>query len=133
MLEDGDIIHECIESFCKEKGITSASLTAVGGVDVGSILVVGPEDGRSDVIKPMEHVLSDVHEVTGAGTVFKNSKGDPIVHMHLACGRKDSTITGCIRKGVKVWHVLEVILTEFIGCTACRKLEVETGFELLQP
>jgi len=32
--------------------------------------------------------------------------------MHMACGREEETITGCVRRGVRTWHVLEVILTE---------------------
>jgi len=53
--------------------------------------------------------------------------------MHIACGREDETVTGCVRAGVKVWHVLEVILVELTDSTAVRKMEETTGFKLLQP
>ena len=35
--------------------------------------------------------------------------------------------------GVKVWHVLEVVLTELVGSTARRRPDSATGFELLEP
>ncbi|HDD44969.1 MAG TPA: DUF296 domain-containing protein, partial [Candidatus Desulfofervidus auxilii] len=43
------------------------------------------------------------------------------------------SITGCVRKGVKVWHVMEVILFELVDTTAVRALDPNTGFELLNP
>ncbi|MCG8569659.1 MAG: DNA-binding protein [Spirochaetes bacterium] len=132
-LQDGEILHEQIEKFAKEKGIKSASVTVVGAADKGSILVVGPEEDRSKPVRPMEYILEHAHEVTGTGTIFLNEKNLPILHMHLSCGRKDQAKTGCIRKGVKIWHVLEVIIQEFIDCSAIRKIDPETSFELLEP
>jgi len=132
-LEDGDILHEEVERFAADKSICAATLTAVGGVDAGSCLIVGPEEGRAETIVPMEHVLDDVCEVTGIGTLFPDESGNPILHMHLACGRGEKTVTGCVRRGVKVWHLLEVILTELTGTQAARRPDASTGFDLLSP
>ncbi len=132
-LEDGDIIHEEIEKFAREKSIKAGSLIILGGADEGSKLVVGPEHGRKEPIVPMEYILDNVNEIAGTGTIFLNEKGKPILHMHIACGRQTSTITGCVRRGVKAWHILEVILFELIDTTAVRVLDPVTGFELLRP
>ena len=132
-LEDGDVLHEEIEHFAAEKGVRAATLTAVGGVDAGSRLIVGPKEGRAETIVPMEHVLDDVYEATGTGTLFPDEEGHPILHMHLACGRAEKTVTGCVRRGVKVWHVLEIILTELKGTPAVRRPNTATGFKLLDP
>ncbi len=133
-LEDGDILHEEIEKFAIEHNIIAATLIAVGGADKGSIIIVGPTESRCEPpVVPMEHILDDAHEVTGSGTIFPNEKGTPIIHMHLACGRGTSTITGCIRKGVKIWHVLEVVIQEITDTTAKRLYDANTGFELLIP
>ncbi|MCA1792588.1 MAG: DNA-binding protein [Desulfobacteraceae bacterium] len=53
--------------------------------------------------------------------------------MHMACGRGDNTITGCIRKGVRVWQVMEVIIHELTGSIGMRKKDAATGFDLLIP
>jgi predicted DNA-binding protein with PD1-like motif len=132
-LEDGDIVHEKIEKFSLEKSIKAAALIILGGADKDSKLIVGPEHGRREPIIPMEHVLDNVHEIAGTGTIFPDEKGKPILHMHIACGRKISSVTGCVRKGVKVWHVMEVILFELVDTTAVRAFEPTTGFELLRP
>jgi predicted DNA-binding protein with PD1-like motif len=132
-LEDGDILHESIEAFAAAHGIRAAALLALGGADTGSILVVGPEEGRSVPIVPMERVLDNVHEVAGVGTLFPNEAGKPVLHMHVAGGRGEEAITGCVRQGVQVWHVVEVVLWELTGTNSRRLLDPATGFELLEP
>jgi predicted DNA-binding protein with PD1-like motif len=132
-LEDGDIIHEALEEFARMHAIAAAALIALGAVDEGSTLVVGPDQGRSATITPMEHVLSEVHEISGVGTIFPDKDNNPVLHMHIACGREESTVTGCVRRGVKVWHLLELILFELLDSSASRIFDEQTGFELLEP
>ena len=133
-LEDGEIVHECLERFAAEHGIARAVLTLHGGADAGSALVTGPREDRSPPpIAPQTTTLDHVHEVVGTGTLFPDARGAPILHVHLACGRGEQTITGCIRTGVKTWHVLEVVLVELTGCSARRLPDPATGFELLVP
>jgi predicted DNA-binding protein with PD1-like motif len=132
-LEEGEILHETLERFAAEHGIPAAAVIAVGGAGIGSRLVVGPEDGDARPIFPMEHVLDKVHEIAGTGTIFPDEEGRPVLHMHLACGRNDHTITGCCRTGVKIWQVAEVILFELTDTRSVRKLEEESGFKLLDP
>lgn len=132
-LEDGEIVHEVIEAFAKEHSICAASLIILGGVDKGSKLVVGPENGRVSPIVPTDYTLDDVYEVAGTGTIFPDDTGAPMLHMHMACGRSTSTVTGCIRLGVKVWHVLEVILYELTDTQARRLPDAATGLKLLIP
>ncbi|NTW52834.1 MAG: DNA-binding protein [Chlorobiaceae bacterium] len=132
-LEDGEIFHEQIEKFAREHGIERGYLNVVGGADKGSRLVVGPEESRTLPINPMVHELYDAHEVTGTGTLFPDDEGNPVVHLHMACGREENTVTGCVRSGVRVWQVMEVILIELLGTKATRLPDKATGFKLLIP
>jgi len=132
-LEDGEILHEEIERFAMEKSIKSASVVAIGGADRESKLIVGPREGRSKTIEPMETLLDEVHEIAGVGTIFPDEKNSPKLHMHISCGREKSTVTGCVRQGVKTWHIMEVIIFELIDTTAKRRFDVGTGFALLEP
>ncbi len=96
--------------------------------------MTGPEQGRGvSPIVAMTGDLPDVHELVGTGTLFPDDTGTPVLHMHMACGRRRDTVTGCIREGVKVWQVVEVILVELTDTNAVRMLDPETGFKLLQP
>jgi predicted DNA-binding protein with PD1-like motif len=115
------------------QGIRTAALFAVGGADRDSTLVVGPREDRAQPVVPLERVLDNVHEMAGVGTLFPDDTGKPVLHMHGAFGREGSTITGCVRTGVRVWHVLEVILIELTETLATRQPDDVTGFKLLQP
>ena len=132
-LEHGDIVHDCIERFASEHSVRAASLIIIGGANTGSKLVVGPEDGLASPVVPMINLLENVHEVAGVGTIFPDESGNPILHMHMAAGRENATVTGCIREGVKVWQVMEVILFELTDSSGVRKYETATGFKLLNP
>jgi predicted DNA-binding protein with PD1-like motif len=131
-LEDGDIIHEELERFARGQDIRAAFVLVVGGADAGSRLIVGPEDGRASPVAPMSTELDAPHEITGTGTIFPDDTGQPVLHMHVACGRKDRTVTGCVRAGVKVWQVAEAVLVELTGTRAARRPDVSTGFKLLK-
>ena len=132
-LEDGEILHETIEQFAADQGIKAAYMIVLGGADKQSRLVVGPENRLASPVNPMTHELVDVHEIVGTGTLFPDEEGKPLLHMHVAAGRVDSTITGCVRTGVKVWQVAELVLIELLDTSASRKLEPALGFKLLQP
>ncbi len=132
-LEDGEVLHEAIEKFCSSMGIAAATVTVVGGVDAGSRLIVGPEDGRAEKVVPMVLTLDDVHEAHGTGTVFPDEEGRPLLHLHISCGRNGKSVTGCARAGVKVWLVMEVVINELDAPGARRLTDPATGFKLLQP
>ena len=120
-------------SSTNDQDVFKAALIIIGGADKGSRLVVGPEEGRAETIVPMAHILENVHEVAGIGTIFPDAKGNPVLHMHMSCGRKGDTVTGCVRNGVVVWHVMEVVLFELVDNPAKRMHDAITGFDLLVP
>lgn len=132
-LEDGEVLHEAVESFARQEGIRAAALIVIGGADEGSLLVVGPQEGRARPVVPMTRELCNVYEVTGVGTIFPDEAGNPVLHMHISCGRKGETTTGCVRTGVKVWEVMEIVLWELTDCDSTRRLDEKTGFKLLVP
>jgi len=137
-LEHKERLPEVLETFAAEKGVYSGLVIMVGGVDEGSRLVVGPEDGEALPAVPMVTALRGTHEVAAVGTLFPaepetpGEPGKPALHMHAACGREDSTITGCIREGISTWQILEIILIEVTGLNAARVSDPVTGFQLLQ-
>lgn len=130
-LEDGDIVHECLEDLARREGIARAAVLLLGGADDGSRIVVGPEDGRAATIVPMQLALDGAHEAAGVGTIFPNEEGEPVLHLHAAFGRGESVRAGCIRAGVRTWIVGEAVIIELTGSEAVRRLE-ESGFTLLQ-
>jgi predicted DNA-binding protein with PD1-like motif len=80
----------------------------------------------------MVTLLRGVHEACGVGTIFTDEQGKPKLHMHASFGRNETAITGCVRMGVDVWQIGEVVILELTGSTAKRTKNKETGFEFLE-
>ena len=130
-LEDGEELPKAIEDFAAEKGISHGMCMLVGGIDDGGNIVVGPRDRDTLPPDPILYTLTGVHEVAAVGTLFPDPEGKPSLHMHAALGRDGETRSGCIRPGVSVWKLGEVILLEILDSPAARVLDPKTGFAVL--
>jgi predicted DNA-binding protein with PD1-like motif len=131
-LHDGDHFPDVIESFAADNNVSAALCFFIGGAKEKSRIVVGPKDGIAVPPEPMTTLLNGVHEACGVGTIFADEEGKPKLHMHASFGRKENTVTGCVRMGVDVWRIGEVIVLELKGTSAHRAKDKETGFEFLE-
>ena len=133
-LHDGDHLPDVLESFAEQQKVSSALCFLVGGVKKQGRVVVGPKSAESEAVpvEPVVTLLSGVSEVAGMGTIFRNEEGKPKLHMHASFGRGEKAITGCVRMGVDVWRIGEVVVLELAGTSAKRIVDKETGFELLK-
>jgi predicted DNA-binding protein with PD1-like motif len=131
-LNNGDRLPDVLESFATEHHLSGALCFFLGGAKQESRIVVGPKDGNAIPPEPMMTLLEGVHEVHGVGTIFTDQEGKPKLHMHASFGRGKNTITGCVRMGVDVWRIGEVVVLELVGPSAQRVIDKETGFEFLE-
>jgi len=115
-----------------KKQVASALCFFLGGADDESRVVVGPKDGKACTIDPMVTLLKGAHEAVGVGTIFTNEQGTPKLHMHASFGRNEQAITGCVRKGVNVWLIGEVVILELTDSSARRAKNKDTSFEVLE-
>ena len=132
-LEDGDRMPDAIESFAEKNNVLRGMCILVGGIKDGGNIVVGPKNGDSLPPQPVTFPIKGVHEIAGVGTVFPDDEGNPKLHMHASLGREGKSSTGCIRPGIEVWKVGEIVLLEIKENPARRKKDFQTGFELLEP
>ncbi len=131
-LHDGDRLPEVLEQFAAKQKISKALCFFLGGAKENSRVVVGPKDGNALPPEPMTTLLNGVHEACGVGTIFPDEEEKPKLHMHASFGRKTSAVTGCVRLGVDVWHIGEVVMLELTETAARRAKNKETGFEFLE-
>lgn len=131
-LHDGDRLPDIIESFAAENKISNAICFFLGGAKENSRVVVGPKKSYDFPPEPMVMLLEGVHEACGVGTIINDEKGKPKLHMHSSFGRTEKTVTGCVRMGVEVWQIGEVVVLELLGATALRSKDKTTGFEFLE-
>lgn len=131
-LEDGDEVPSCIERFAAEHDIRLATVTLIGGIGSGEV-VVGPRDAESRPIEAVMHPVEAPHEVLATGLLTPGPGGEPMLHIHGALGRGENTVTGCLRPGVETWLVGEAVVTEILGSPAARPTDAGTGLALLEP
>ncbi|MFH0748740.1 MAG: PPC domain-containing DNA-binding protein [Candidatus Bathyarchaeota archaeon] len=131
-LHDGDHLPNVLETFAKAKKVASALCFFLGGVKGQGKVVVGPRDSTEMPPNPVVKLLDGVHEVCGVGTIFEDEGGQPKLHMHASFGRGGHAITGCIRLGIDIWEIGEIVLLEISNASAHRALDGKTGFEFLE-
>ncbi len=131
-LHDGDHLPDVLESFAEEKKVSNALCFFLGGVKDKGKVVVGPSGGNVTPIDPMVRLLDGVHEVFGIGTIIENEERKPKLHMHASFGRGNNTVAGCIRFGIDIWEIGEIVLLEMVNIYAHRAINERTGFEFLE-
>lgn len=132
-LEDGDKMPAALEKFASENKIEAGMCILLGGVRSGGKIVAGPLCGEERPVNPVILNLAGVNEILGVGTLFPDMEGNPKLHMHASMGREEKSLTGCIRPGIEIWQLAEVILLEISGTSGRREKDEDLGFELLSP
>jgi len=127
--EDDDILLDKFSEFLKKEKVKTAALVFIGALKKGD-LVTGP---RKPVIppEPNQVYFSGGWEVMGIGTVFTNKKA-PQIHIHSSMGKKQKTLTGCVRGKSRVFLVVEAIVFELKGVKAAKDIDPRTGLNLLK-
>ena len=127
--DDDDILLEELTALAKKESIRSAAMVFIGALKKGD-LVTGP---KKPVIPPEPNWVKfkDAWEVMGIGTIFTSRSG-PQIHIHTAMGKKNKTLTGCIRKESKIFLVIEAIVFELKGVKASKEIDPKTGLNLLK-
>jgi len=132
-LEDGDRMPAALEEFAQKNSVQRGMAILVGGVKDGGVIVTGPWDGNVLPVDPMLHTLAGIHEIAGVGTLAPDETGAPRLHMHAVLGREGKASAGCIRPGIEIWKLGEIVLLEITGTEARRVQDRETGFSMLEP
>ena len=125
--EGDDFLGELTNLIVKEN-IRSGWFHVIGGLREAGV-VTGPQKP----VMPPEPVwaeLDTVRETLGTGTIFWDDN-EPKIHLHAALGHHGDTLTACVRKGTKVYLVLEVFITETVGINATRPWYQKGGFNRL--
>ena len=100
---------------------------------LGGLREAGVVTGPKEPVMPPEPVWEDVkgaRETLGTGSIFWDGS-EPKVHLHAAMGHHGDTLTACVRKGTKVYLILEAYVVEIDGLDASRPWFPEGGFNRL--
>lgn len=125
--EGDDFLGELTNLIVKEN-IRNGWFHVIGGLREAGV-VTGPKEP----VMPPEPVWDEVQnarETLGTGSIFWDDT-EPKIHLHAAMGHHGDTLTACVRRGTKVYLVLEVYLLEVTGIDASRPWFEQGGFNRL--
>lgn len=123
--DEGEDFLAGLTSLVQKENIRSGWFHMLGGFREADV-VTGP---RQPVMppEPVWREVREAREVLGFGSIFWDGP-EPKFHIHAALGHHGDTLTGCVRKGTKIYLVLEVYITEICDMDAQRPWFAEGGF-----
>jgi len=126
--DEGDDFLGGLTELVKKEEVRCAWFHVLGGLRRAEV-VTGP---RKPVMppEPVWASLEGARETLGSGSVYWDGD-EPRIHLHAALGHHGETITACVRKGTRVYLVLEVLLIELKGIEASRPWFDQGGFHRL--
>lgn len=127
--DDGEDLLAELTTLVKKENVRNGWFQVIGGLKEIDC-VIGP---KQPVIPPdpVWKEIRDARETLGSGSVFRDEKNEPKIHLHAALGHHGETVTGCLRKGSRTYLILEVILFEISGFDASRPWYEDRGFNML--
>jgi predicted DNA-binding protein with PD1-like motif len=128
VLETGDEVLSCLQTFVEENGIFAAQVTAIGAF---SNVVLKYFDWEKK--EYAENVVSEQVEVASLiGDVAQAPSGAPAIHAHLVVGKRDGTAMAGHLGKAHVRPTLEVIIVESPGYLH-KVQDPEAGLALIRP
>jgi len=115
--DHGDDFLLSLTEVIKKEKIRCGWFQVFGGLRKAEV-VTGP---KKPVVppEPVWRQVDEPREVVGIGSVFWDGE-EPKIHLHAALGHHGDTLTCCVRKGTRVYLLLEVMLVEIEGLSASR-------------
>lgn len=126
--DEGDLFLEELIALIKKEDIRSGWFHVLGGLREADV-VTGPKEPTMPP-EPVWNKVRGAREILGTGTIFWDAN-EPKIHLHAAMGHHGDTLTACVRKGTKVYLVLEVMIIELEGIEATRPWYEKGGFNRL--
>ncbi len=126
--DEGEDFLGGLRELVVKEDIRCAWFHVLGGLREADV-VTGPKEP----IMPPEPVWENVQgarETIGTGSIFWDGS-EPRIHLHAAMGHHGDTLTACVRKGTKVYLILEAYIVEIDGLGASRPWYPEGGFNRL--
>ena len=127
--DEGDYFLEELITLIKKENIRNGWFHLLGGLREADV-VTGPKEPTMPP-EPVWREVRGAREVLGTGTIFWDAD-EPKIHLHAAMGHHGDTLTACVRKGTKVYLVLEVMIIEMEGIDATRPWFEKGGFNRLK-
>jgi uncharacterized protein len=107
ILDSGDEVMQCIQSFAKEQNVKASQFSAIGAFGKATLGFFDFE--IKDYVKIEINEQAEVLNITGDISLYNN---EIKIHAHVVLGKKDGAACGGHLLKAIVHPTLEIILTE---------------------
>lgn len=122
-VDHGEDPLAAITTVAEREDVGAGLVLMLGALEAGR-MTEGPETLAFPPV-PVATAFADGREVLGVGNLVRE-EGRPVVHLHVATGRADTTAVGCLRGDARVYATVEVVLLE-LALDAARRRDPATG------
>ena len=118
-------IMEALADFCKKQKIKAGEVTGIGAISEATFRFLDPATK-----KYVDKTFAEQMEITNLTGNISAKDGEPYLHVHLTCSRRDYTCVGGHLLRARINGACELIVTDFGLTSLGRRPDAETGLNL---
>ena len=118
-------IVAALAAFCKEKGILAGEIRGLGAVGRAVFRFLDPATKQY-----VDQAFEEQLEITSLIGNISVKDGNPYLHIHLTCGRRDYTCVGGHLLNATVNGACELVVDDWGPAAVGRRFDSETGLNL---
>ena len=118
-------IMEALAHFCEKQKIKAGEITGIGAISEATFRFLDPATK-----KYVDKTFAEQMEITNLTGNISAKDGEPYLHVHLTCSRRDYTCVGGHLLSARINGACELIVTDFGLTSLGRRPDAETGLNL---
>ena len=118
-------IMEALAHFCKKMKIKAGEISGIGAISEATFRFLDPATKQY-----VDKTFAEQMEITNLTGNISAKDGQPYLHVHLTCSRRDYTCVGGHLLNARINGACELIVTDFGLTTLGRRADQETGLNL---
>lgn len=119
-------LMEALESFCKEKGILSGSISGLGATNKATFRFLNP-----DTLKYVDKCFEEQMELTAIVGNISRKDGAVYLHVHVTASRSDYSCIGGHLLDARINGACELFIEDY-GLEVGRCKDPETGLNVYE-
>ena len=120
-------IMEALTHFCKKQKIKAGEISGIGAISEATFRFLDPATK-----KYVDKTFAEQMEITNVTGNISVKDGEPYLHVHLTCSRRDYTCVGGHLLSARVNGACELLVEAFPHTALGRKFDPETGLNLYE-
>lgn len=118
-------IVEALADFCTKNGITAGQVTGIGAVNEAVFRFLDPATKQY-----VDRSFREQMEITNLCGNISRKDGQPYLHIHLTCSRRDYSCIGGHLLSARINGACELLVEAYPQARVGRRPDAETGLNL---